>query len=133
MDPKKEITSRKDIFFLVTSFYDSVRKDVYLAPIFNKHIKDWDAHLEHLTDFWEAQLFFSKKFIGNPLEVHQKVDAAEGYTINEQHFGVWLNYWIQTLDTFFVGEKAEAAKNRARTIGTFLHVHIFKARPSYNE
>lgn len=126
---KKEITTREDIFLLVSSFYSRIRKDVYLGPIFNKHIDDWDEHLEHLTDFWEAQLFFDKKFTGNPLAKHQDVDAAEGYTINEQHFGVWLNHWVQTIDDLFIGEKSDTLKSRARKIGTFLHVHIFNARP----
>lgn len=126
---KKEITDREDIALLVTSFYTRIRKDVYLAPIFNRSIHDWEAHLVHLTDFWEAQLFFSKKFKGNPLQKHQEVDAIEGYTINEQHFGIWLNHWIQTIDDLFVGKKAATLKNRARKIGTFLHVGIFNARP----
>lgn len=126
---KKEITTREDIALLVSSFYSRIRKDVYLAPIFNRHIHDWDEHLEHLTDFWESQLFFSKKFKGNPLLKHQQVDASEGYTINEQHFGVWLNHWVQTIDDLFAGEKAEILKNRARKIGTFLHVGMFNVRP----
>jgi len=127
---KEEITTRKDIHLLVTTFYSRIRKDVYLAPIFERHIHNWEEHLEHLTDFWEAQLFFKKKFTGNPLEKHQHLDAAEGYTINEQHFGIWINHWIQTIDDLFVGEKAATLKNRARKIGTFLHVGMFNARPN---
>ncbi|WP_299681975.1 group III truncated hemoglobin [uncultured Dokdonia sp.] len=126
---KKEITSREDIHLLVTTFYSRIRKDVYLAPIFERHIQDWNEHIEHLTDFWEAQLFFKKKFTGNPLLKHQQVDAKEAYTINEQHFGIWINHWIQTIDDLFTGEKATTLTNRARKIGTFLHVGMFNVRP----
>ena len=127
---QKDLKDRADIHLLVSTFYGRIRKDVYLAPIFERHIQDWDSHFEHLTDFWEAQLFFKKRFEGNPLEIHQKVDAAENYTINEQHFGIWINHWIQTLDDLFTGEKADTLKARARKIGTFLHVGMFEVRPS---
>jgi len=126
---KKDLLNREDVHILVSTFYGRIRKDVYLAPIFEKHIDDWEQHFEHLTNFWEANLFFGKNFKGNPLRKHLTVDAAEDYSINEQHFGVWLNHWIQTLDDLYEGENATMAKNRARKIGTFLHVHMFQAKP----
>ena len=38
---KKEINSIEDIHLLVDSFYERVRKDEVLAPIFNERIKEW--------------------------------------------------------------------------------------------
>ncbi|RLJ68643.1 hemoglobin [Lacinutrix venerupis] len=129
---KKDIDSRKDVAFLVDSFYTKIRKDKTLGPIFNNAIKDWNKHLNHLTTFWESSLFFSKKlehkYIGNPLEVHAKVDKDNNYSITELHFGIWLNYWSQTIDELFKGEVAENAKRRARKMGTFLYLKIFEAR-----
>ncbi|PCJ94977.1 MAG: globin [Flavobacteriaceae bacterium] len=125
---KKEISTRKEVYELVTAFYGKIRKDELLGPIFEKHIKDWDSHFERLTDFWETNLFFVNKFKGNPMHKHQMVDAAENHTIDANHFGVWLNIWFQTIDELFVGEKAMIAKNRARNMGTFFHLHIFEAR-----
>ena len=91
-------------------------------------ITDWDEHLEKLTDFWESNLFFKKKYTGNPLTKHVEVDKQQKGTINEMHFGVWLNLWFQTIDNLFVGEVAQLAKNRARNMGTFIHLKIFEAR-----
>lgn len=125
----KEIENREDVFKLVDTFYHKVRQDSLLAPIFEKHIEDWPEHLGHLTDFWETNLFFVRKYKGNPMLKHQKVDAEAGHTINEQHFGVWLNLWFQTIEELFEGERATIAKNRARNMGTFFHVGMFKARP----
>lgn len=125
----KEIENREDVFNLVDTFYAKVRKDELLGPIFNKHIKDWPSHLERLTDFWETNLFFVRKFKGNPMLKHRLVDASENYSINELHFGVWLNHWFQTIDSMFEGEKANMAKNRARNMGTFFHINMFQARP----
>jgi hemoglobin len=126
---KNDIKNREDVKLLVETFYDRIRTDVYLGPIFNTHVKDWPHHFEHLTDFWEGNLFFKKIFNGRPLQTHKRVDSAEGYLINEQHFGVWLNHWVQTVDELYEGELAEMAKFRARKIGTFFLVHMFQAKP----
>ncbi|WP_055448583.1 group III truncated hemoglobin [Lacinutrix mariniflava] len=129
---KKDINTRKDLALLVDSFYIKVRNDETLGPIFNNAITDWDKHLNHLTTFWESSLFFSRKldekYIGNPLEVHAKVDEENNNTITELHFGIWLNYWAQTLDELFEGEVADNAKRRARKMGSFLYLKIFEAR-----
>ncbi|MGH1383932.1 group III truncated hemoglobin [Kordia sp.] len=125
---KHDIQNRTDVHLLVTTFYVKIRKDEVLGPIFNNRIHDWNSHLEHLTDFWESSLFFVNKYKGNPLEKHVEVDVAVGNVINEHHFGIWLNYWIQTLDELFEGEKVSIAKNRARKIGTFIYIKLFEAR-----
>lgn len=134
---KKDINTREDIALLVDLFYIKVRKDITLGPIFNNAISDWDKHLNHLTTFWESSLFFSRKlehkYIGNPLEKHVKVDQENNNTITELHFGIWLNYWIQTIDELFKGEIAENAKRRARKMGTFLYLKIFEARTKKRE
>ena len=79
--------------------------------------------------FWETQLFFVAKFRGNPARKHQLVDAQNHYRIESRHFGVWLNLWYETLDTFFTGERSMMAKNRARSMGTVFYLKIFEARP----
>ena len=128
----QDISNRKDVFLLVNTFYDKVRKDSALGPFFNETIKDWDAHLDHLTTFWETSLFMTKKlekkYYGNPLEAHVSVDKAHDNSITELHFGIWLNLWFQTLDELFEGEVVENAKRRARKMGTFMYLKIFEAR-----
>lgn len=126
----RKIENRDDVFELVDTFYGKVRSNELLSPIFEMHINDWPEHLDYLTDFWETNLFFVRKFKGNPLLKHQIVDASCNYTINELHFGTWLNLWFETTDELFKGEKAEIAKNRARQMSTFFHINLFKARPS---
>ena len=125
---KKDIKTRADVFLLVSSFYEKVKKDAVLGSFFNEAIVDWDAHLDRLTSFWESSLFLKTKYLGNPLEVHVKVDQAHNNTITELHFGLWLNLWFQTIDQLFEGENANIAKRRARKMGTFLYLKIFEAR-----
>lgn len=127
---KKFIQSRDEVSLLVRTFYDKVRKDELLGPVFNGIIPDWEIHLELLTDFWETQLLYKRKYYGNPMMAHVEVDRMVNNTVTEMHFGVWINLWINTLDDLFDAndEVAAIAKNRARHMGTFLYVNLFKAR-----
>mgnify|MGYP003649448734 CR=1 FL=1 len=99
---KKDIKTREDVFLLVSAFYTKIKKDSLLGPFFNDAIKDWDAHLNLLTTFWESNLFFKTKYLGNPLEAHVKVDRAHNHVITELHFGMWLNLWLQTIDELYM-------------------------------
>lgn len=131
---KNDLKTRDDVYLLVSSFYIKVRADEVLGPFFNDVIKDWDAHLDRLTTFWESSLFMTRRleqrYKGDPLEVHVKVDKENNHSITELHFGLWLNLWFQTIDELFEGENAENAKRRARKMGTFLYLKIFEARTS---
>jgi len=124
----EDLKSREDVNRLVRTFYAKVQKDELLGPIFNGVIDDWEHHFERLADFWETNLFFVRKYHGNPMEQHIHVDEKEEGSINEMHFGVWLNLWFQTVDELFQGDIASVAKNRARNMGTFIHLKIFEAR-----
>ena len=129
---KKDIENREDVYLLVSEFYRKVRKDPVLGPFFNRVIKDWEAHIERLTTFWESSLFMTKKlehrYHGNPLQVHIDVDRENDNAITQVHFGVWMNLWFETLDELFEGEYANNAKNRARKMGSFMFMNIFQAR-----
>jgi len=124
---KKDISTREDVYLLVSSFYDKVRKDEVLGPFFEM-IEDWDEHLEKLTDFWQSNLFLKTRYYGNPLEAHIKADNANANSISELHFGLWLNLWFETIDGLFEGDIAQNAKQRARKMATFMNMSIFQAR-----
>lgn len=123
-----DIQNRNDVELLVSKFYEKVRVNDILGPIFNTVIEDWKSHLVHLTNFWESQLFMKNTFDGNPLKKHIEVDKANNESISEVHFGIWINLWFETIDSLFSGENAQLAKNRARNMGTYMYLEIFKAR-----
>ena len=112
-----------DVNILVIQFYEKIRSDELLGPIFNAAIKNRPEYLGHLTVFWKTQLFFVAKFKGNPLKKHVEVDAQMN------HFGVWLNYWFETFDFLFEGERVQVAKNPARKMGSHLYLKLLEARP----
>lgn len=126
-----DIQSREDIYKLVTTFYGKVQLDDLIGPVFNRMIAadQWPRHFEHLTDFWETNLFAVPVFKGNPVAVHRKVDAAHGHSISPDHFGQWLNLWFQTVDSLYAGELAEKAKHRARKMATGQYIAIWQGRP----
>ena len=123
-----DIQNRDDVFKLVDTFYAKIRKDDELGPIFNNTIQDWPHHLDHLTNFWESQLFMKDVFRGNPMRKHVIIDKVTGNALDNDLFGLWLQYWLGTIDELFEGEKANLAKERARNIASFLFMEIFKAR-----
>ncbi|MEX0314639.1 MAG: group III truncated hemoglobin [Allomuricauda sp.] len=125
---RKQIETREDVNFLVTKFYEKVRKDADIGHFFNDIIEDWPEHMEKLTNFWETNLFFVQKYKGNPLMVHAEVDEKMNQAITNEHFGIWLRHWIDTIDTNFIGENAEKAKQRARNISVRMFITIFEHR-----
>ncbi|NQX80950.1 MAG: group III truncated hemoglobin [Flavobacteriaceae bacterium] len=127
----EDIKDRGDVNSLVLSFYDKVRKDDFIGPIFNKIIPEdhWAEHLEKLTDFWETNLFGVPKFKGNPMRAHINADKKENYTISQEHFGRWLEIWFLTLDELFQGERSDLAKHRARNMSTGLFLRMCEHKP----
>lgn len=125
---KIDIQNRADVSAVVHRFYDKIRADQEIGFYFNELIKDWDVHLDKLTDFWEMNLFGGKMYKGNPLEVHVKVDQHFEGKISSNEFGIWLNYWFQTLDELFEGENVAILKRRARKMGTHLFMSMFNSR-----
>lgn len=76
---------------LVHAFYAQVRKDPALGPIFNGVVRDWDAHLAKLCDFWSSVTLMTGRFKGAPMAVH-----AELPDIRATHFVRWLHLFGET-------------------------------------
>jgi len=126
----KEITSREDLNLLVNTFYDNIREDELLGPIFNMHIKQeqWPAHLEKLTDFWVTVLLGEICFKGNPILKHRIVDKNLNHTIAQHHFEQWVSLWKSTIDSLFEGSLAYRAKkiSESMAIGQFKAINVFR-------
>lgn len=111
MDSKKQIENREDIQLLVDSFYQKVRKDTLIGPIFNDVAKvDWDEHLPKLYNFWSDLLLGEDSYRGRPFPPHMKLN------LQPSHFERWLKLFIETVDEHFVGMKADEVKFRALRI-----------------
>lgn len=51
------------------------------------------------------------------------------YSIEQTHFGVWLQLWFETIDQLFEGELAFKAKQSARKMATGQFLTIWNNRP----
>jgi hemoglobin len=109
---KRDIENEADIQKLVYCFYDFVRADELIGPVFKSVIPDdhWPAHLEKLCAFWSSMLLFTNHYAGEPMAKHTPL-PLEG-----AHFAQWLKLFRQALVTHFSGETAQLAWSRAATI-----------------
>ncbi len=113
---KPDIRDLKDIILFVDDFYDQVRNDKLIGPIFDDVIKDWGPHLQKMYQFWNAAIFGVPGFKGNPFARHAPLP------IDETHFERWLQLFRQTIDSHFEGPMATDTKTRAEIMAiTFVH------------
>ncbi len=118
-----ELASRADIVRLVDAFYDRVRSDEILGPIFNDVARvNWDVHLPKMYDFWESVLFAKPTFKGAPLPVHLALSRQVSLTSSE--FDRWIALFHTTVDALFAGPLASEAKIRASRIAAVMQHHI---------
>lgn len=80
---------------LVDRFYNGIRADAVLGPVFAHHIADWDPHLDRMKAFWRSILHNSAEFSGNPMQRHTAVHDA-GSPLGEAEFTRWLQLFYQT-------------------------------------
>src|SRR5680860_1279412 len=102
---KNEILNIGDVKQLVDTFYDKVREDALLNPIFNNVIQEhWPEHLEKMYKFWQTILLEEHTYFGSPFVPHAKLP------VEKEHFDRWLQLFFSNIDDQFKGEKAEEAK-----------------------
>ncbi|HJP61834.1 MAG TPA: group III truncated hemoglobin, partial [Mucilaginibacter sp.] len=103
----KEIEGLDDIKLFVDEFYNKVREDDLIGPVFSATITDWQPHLDKMYAFWNAALFGVAGFKGNPFARHAPLPIAQ------QHFDRWLELFAATIDVHFTGTMAQEAKQKA--------------------
>lgn len=124
---KEDISSREDIKLLVDTFYEQVKQDDIIGHIFNNIIgEDWSHHLPLMYQFWEMVLLGKEGYAGNPVRKHVEVDQKT--TLAEEHYDRWLLLWNTTVDSLFVGDKAEEAKKRAAIMMQLISIKVQAAR-----
>jgi hemoglobin len=88
---------RASITTLVHEFYDDVRADPVLGPVFDKAIGDrWDAHLARMVEFWSTVMLDTRSFQGNVFGTHMALAGIE-----TDHFRRWLALFQATTARLF--------------------------------
>lgn len=125
----EDIKDKKDIEFLVNTFYDKVKTDPIIGNIFTNIAKvDWEEHLPKMYTFWEAIIFGTTSFKGNPMRTHKELSWKT--PMGETQFDRWLSLWVDVIDENFTGFKAEEAKQRGKNIAGLM---LFKIKQLKND
>jgi hemoglobin len=120
---KKDILSLEDIKLLVDTFYDKVREDELIGPIFDERIQDrWPQHLAKMYTFWQTVLLGEHTYYGSPFPPHAKLP------VEKIHFERWLTLFSETLNDLFTGEIAAEAMWRANKMAEMFQFKIHHYR-----
>lgn len=123
MKAKAELLSIDDIKLLVDTFYDRIRNNELLAPVFNERIKDnWPVHLEKMYRFWQTVLLEEHTYFGSPFLPHAQLP------VDAEHFDEWLALFTKTVNELFAGEKAKEAIWRAGKMAELFQLKIAAAK-----
>jgi hemoglobin len=98
---------------VVHRFYDAVRDDDLLSPVFNGAIppQGWPPHLAKMCDFWSSLLLRTGRYDGRPLPPHLALPG-----LGEAHFRRWLTLFRDTVRSTCPPEVAALFMDRALRI-----------------
>jgi len=108
---------------LVHGFYDRVRADPALGPIFDRAIADWDPHLERMCDFWSSVMLMTGRFKGAPMAAHVRIEG-----LGPGHFARWLELFRQTAAELCPPDAAAVFVAKAEMIAQSLQLGIAASR-----
>lgn len=103
---------------LVHRFYDKVRADTVLGPIFDARIADWQPHLARMCAFWSSVVLISGRYHGRPMEAHRELP------VDHSHFERWLALFRETARAECPSKAADLFIDRAERIAESLELGI---------
>ncbi|MGV8987146.1 MAG: group III truncated hemoglobin [Cypionkella sp.] len=110
---------------LVHRFYDRVRVDPMLGPIFAERITDWGPHLAKMVDFWSSVALMTGRYHGAPMPKHLPLP------VEAEHFDRWLTLFRATAAEVCPPAGAAWVVERAERIASSIHMNILDARGNY--
>lgn len=124
---KPDLDSRENIERFVERFYERLLVDEQLAPIF-VDVADIDlaVHLPHIKDYWCKLLLGEKGYQRHTMNIHRQLHDKR--PLRRADFDRWLQFFTDTVDAHFAGERAERAKQVAASIAA----NMAKSLPAAN-
>ena len=99
---------------LVHAFYDRVRGDGLLGPVFETRIGDWGPHLERMCAFWSSVVLMTGRYHGRPMPAHVRLP------IGGVHFDRWLALFEATARDVCPAAAADHFVDKAHAIASSL-------------
>src|SRR5690606_16493750 len=88
---------------LIDAFYQKVRMNKELGPIFSEAIGDndeaWKPHLKMMYDFWSSIMLGSGRYHGNPFQKHRLLPPFD-----ISMFDIWLALFTECAQELFIQE-----------------------------
>lgn len=111
--PLPEVLDEAMIHAVIHGFYDEIRRDTLIGPIFNSRIApdQWPHHLAKMCDFWSSTLLRTSRYEGRPLPPHLAIPG-----LGEAHFRRWLTLFRATVRRLCPPEVAALFMDRALRI-----------------
>lgn len=107
---------------LVYRFYEKVRADAVLGPIFEARISDWAPHLDRMVAFWSSVALMTGRYHGAPVPAHA------GLPVGWEHFERWLALFRETAEETCPPEGVAHVTASAERIARSLHMAVEGAR-----
>lgn len=107
---------------LVERFYDRVRRDAVLGPIFAHRITDWPPHLDRMVAFWSSVALMTGRYHGRPVPAHARLPVGRA------HFDRWLALFRVTALETCTPEGARHVIHRAERIARSLHIAVEESK-----
>jgi hemoglobin len=106
----------------VHAFYDRMRADPALGPIFAARIADWPSHLDRMCAFWSSVILMTGRYHGRPMQAHAPlpVDGA--------HFDRWLALFAAVAHETCPPDAAKHFVGKAKIIAESLELGIAVSR-----
>lgn len=122
--PLPSVLDEAMIHAVVHGFYDAIRRDDMLGPIFNDAIvaDQWPVHLAKMCDFWSSTLLRTDRYSGRPLPPHLSIPE-----LGEAHFRRWLELFKATVERLCPPEVADLFMDRGLRIA-----HSFRLARAFN-
>lgn len=112
---------RESVSALVHDFYDGVRADPELGPLFDGVIGDhWEPHLARMVEFWSTVMLGSREFQGNVFGKHMALNG-----VTPGHFERWLALFEAAARRRFAPAVADEFVVNARRIAASLQYGFF--------
>ena len=106
---------------LVDAFYDKVRLDAELGPIFLRAIPgDWQPHLTRMYAFWSSVMLTTGRYKGNPVVKHLVIPGIQPHL-----FERWLALFNETCGELFDDGVSEEFRAKAARIAESLKLALF--------
>jgi hemoglobin len=119
--PLHEGISEELVETLVRTFYDKVRADEQIGPIFESVIgEDWEPHLQKMFAFWSSLTMLTGRYKGQPMAAHLKLK-----NVKPEHFDVWLSLFSKTANDVCGSEIAPVFIEKAGRVAESFKLGMF--------